>query len=101
MTSNPAVATCIPSGRSTLAAVFVLLAAAAHAQPTGSVEMPIEALKTVYLNCERTAVGGGQETSEIMRCSVVYEELKRRAFDGDFRRLKAWTDTALAAPLDS
>jgi hypothetical protein len=28
---------------------------------------------------------------------VIYEELKRRAFGGDFKLLKAWEDTQVAA----
>jgi hypothetical protein len=35
------------------------------------------------------------ETGAIMMCSVIYEELKHRAFDGDFPRLKAWADQHL------
>jgi hypothetical protein len=30
-------------------------------------------------------------TGSVAACSVVYEELKRRAFDGDFDRFLAWS----------
>lgn len=55
--------------------------------------MPIDQLKRVYLGCERAASFGDLGTEGVMECSIAYEELKRRAFDGDFRRLKAWFDT--------
>jgi hypothetical protein len=52
---------------------------------------PIDALKRAYLFCSRAAVEGRLDTGAIMQCSVVYEELKRRAFDGDFDKLIAWS----------
>lgn len=58
----------------------------------------IDGLKQVYLDCERRAANGDLDTSEIMKCSVVYEELKRSAFGGDFKLLKAWADPHVAAP---
>lgn len=62
--------------------------------PSGSAgaETTIDTLKQVYLVCERAAAKGDLDTGEIMRCAVVYEELKRRAFGGEFRRLKTWAD---------
>ena len=74
------------------------LSAAAQAQSPGLAgEQTIETLKGIYLDCDRVAASGGLDDNQVMRCSVVYEELKRRAFDNDFRRLKAWSDVALAA----
>jgi hypothetical protein len=58
---------------------------------------PIAGLKLIYLDCERMAANGDLDTSEIMKCSMIYEELKRRAFDGSFRLLKAWADTKVPA----
>ena len=57
--------------------------------------MPLDGLKSTYLECERAAVNARLHTDEIMMCSVIYEELKHRAFDGDFPRLKAWADQHL------
>lgn len=54
--------------------------------------LSVNALKGAYQNCERAAMNSGLDNAEIMRCSVIYEELKRRAFDGDYRKLKAWWD---------
>lgn len=51
----------------------------------------IDELKIAYLGCSRSALDGGLSKPGIMGCSVVYEELKRRAFDGDFERLLAWS----------
>jgi hypothetical protein len=31
----------------------------------------------------------------VMECSVIYEELKRRVFGGDFGRLREWSDPLL------
>jgi hypothetical protein len=55
-------------------------------------EIPLETLKSAYLKCERMGLSGKLVTGDIMMCSVIYEEVKRRAFDGDFTRLKAWAD---------
>jgi hypothetical protein len=52
--------------------------------------LPIEILKSAYLDCERAAVDGKLGQQDIMECSVIYEELKRRAFDGDYARMRAW-----------
>jgi hypothetical protein len=48
-------------------------------------------LKRIYLACNRDLMQGQRHTTTIMRCSVAYEELKRRAFDGDFEKLLAWS----------
>lgn len=63
--------------------------------------MPIGELKRVYLDCERAVLAGGLGGGGIMQCSIVYEELKRRAFSGDFQRLKAWSDQQLKQPRTS
>ena len=80
-----------------LAAVGLAVATHAIAQSDMSAapEIPIASLKNAYLQCERAAVSGRLGTDEIMLCSVIYEELKQRAFGGDFSRLKAWADEYL------
>ncbi|NGO54954.1 hypothetical protein [Allomesorhizobium camelthorni] len=82
-----------------MAALAFVMTPAVHAQPSGPAdpEVPIHALKQVYLACEAMAAKGDLDTGEIMRCSVVYEELKRRAFNGDFKRLKVWANAQIAA----
>ena len=61
----------------------------------GQGDTAVDALKHVYLECERAAIGGGLRGGDVMHCSIIYEELKRRAFGGDFGRLKAWCDSQL------
>ena len=48
-------------------------------------------LKRLYLSCDRAASSGQLNSTGIMRCSVVYEELRLRAFGGDFDKLRAWS----------
>jgi hypothetical protein len=52
----------------------------------------IDRLKSRYLACERAAQTGRLGPGETARCSDTYYELKTRAFDGDFGRLRAWYD---------
>lgn len=59
----------------------------------------IEELKRTYLDCERGALSARLSREEIMSCSIVYEKLKRRAFGGDYTRLRAWWDTQSSALL--
>ena len=51
----------------------------------------IPQLQAAYLACSESAERGDMGRAEIIYCSVLYEELKRRAFDGDFERLLAWS----------
>lgn len=59
------------------------------------VELP--ELKSVYLWCERTSSRIRLPAALIARCSLVYEELKQRAFDGDWEKLLAWSRSQSAA----
>jgi hypothetical protein len=54
--------------------------------------MPIEELKGVYVGCEQAAAANRLDGDDVMYCSLVYEELKERAFGGEFRRIKSWLD---------
>jgi hypothetical protein len=58
--------------------------------------MPVAELKSVYLACNDMRLSQ-QQRSTIMWCSLVYEQLKARAFDGDFEKLLAWSRTQSAA----
>jgi hypothetical protein len=53
--------------------------------------MSVGELKSLYLACDRAAVRGLLGPAGIAQCSVIYEELKRQAFDGDFEKLLAWS----------
>lgn len=76
------------------AALLVALATSpAHGRPFDAElrEAPVEALKRTYLSCSQAAIDGDLDRAGVMRCSVVYEVLKHRAFDGDFDKLYAWS----------
>ena len=61
-------------------------------QPVAALyELPEEALKTHYLRCSRAALRGSLGSQEIMLCSLGYEILLKRAFNGDFLALLAWS----------
>lgn len=87
------------------ASLPLILLLAALAGPADAAAQPdvlrtcsrVPALKASYLACERAALGGEMPAGEIARCSVVYERLKDRAFDGSFRALRAWYETVSAA----
>ena len=53
--------------------------------------VPVEYLKRIYLSCAGGAIDSQLDNGAIMRCSVAYEVLKERAFDGDFLKLLAWS----------
>jgi len=74
------------------AALLWLVAAgtAGQAQRSDLKDTPTEALKRLYLSCHREATRARMDREVIMQCSVVYEELKRRAFQGDFEKLNHW-----------
>lgn len=72
--------------------LFALAAPAAQGQSTGRErETSIDDLKRAYLLCDREALGGRLTNGAIMQCSIVYEELMRRAFGGHFDKLLAWS----------
>jgi hypothetical protein len=52
--------------------------------------MPVAELKEIYLDCERRALAGFIGQADAQVCSVVYETLKDRAFDGSFSKLREW-----------
>ena len=58
-------------------------------------DLPVSHLKTAYLICETQALTSELPDSEIARCSVIYERLKQEIFDGDWRRVRAWTTEAM------
>lgn len=54
-------------------------------------QLTVAELKAIYLNCDRDAMRGILGAAEMGACSMVYEELKKRAFDGDFERFLVWS----------
>lgn len=49
-----------------------------------------DVLKREYLKCDRAAAEGRLDMPSAVRCSLLYEELRDRVFDGDFDALLAW-----------
>ena len=78
-------------------AVIVMLVALTAPSAVGQADesrlktMTVDDLKSLYLACDRAAMRGLLAAGAIAQCSAVYEELKRRAFGGDFERLLAWS----------
>lgn len=60
-------------------------------------QLTVAQLKTIYLTCDRDAMRGLLGSPEMAACSMVYEELKKRAFDGDFEKLLAWSQAQSSA----
>jgi hypothetical protein len=77
-----------------IAALALLAGAAlaAQAQPDRSHlhPLPVEQLKTMYLQCERQARSSALDAGDAADCSMVSEELLARGFGGDFSRLLQW-----------
>ncbi|MBI5722014.1 MAG: hypothetical protein HZC37_30435 [Burkholderiales bacterium] len=63
--------------------------AASAIQPV-SLATPAQ-LKAAYLHCNLLAETTLLDFGTAARCSLIYEDLKRRVFDGDFQRLLAWS----------
>jgi hypothetical protein len=83
-----------------LIAVSVVISFAASSVEAGSrsfgtTDLAIDKLKRAYLSCEIEALTGQMETNRIAMCSVIYEDLKARAFDGEFSKIRAWSDSQL------
>ena len=79
--------------RFALAITLVSLALPAQARTPAALSP--ESLRAAYLACERAATAERMDTGGVMECSVIYEDLKRRVFGGDFGRLRAWSDPLL------
>ena len=85
----------IQSGLKASALALSFLACASmlgHARPTEPrlMEMPVEELKQMYLDCDQLASASMLGFSMAIECSMVSEELLRRAFDGSFEQLMQW-----------
>lgn len=70
------------------------LASSPHAQPPdgrqAAVDREVNSLKAAYLRCEQAATGRMLGIGDAATCSVVYEQLLKVGFGGDFKRLLAW-----------
>ena len=59
---------------------------------SGISSMSIDELKSTYLGCEQAATTSRLNGGDAMYCSMAYEELKKKAFGGEFRRINSWLD---------
>lgn len=55
-----------------------------------AVDRELPSLKAAYLRCDRAATERLLGPGDAANCSVIYEELLRVGFGGDFKRLLAW-----------
>jgi hypothetical protein len=60
--------------------------------------LPAEELRRLSLACHKESMRGRMPRAAIMQCSVVYEELKLREFDGDFEGLNRWLTAGTEEP---
>lgn len=80
----------------TIAASLLLAAPASNprAQPPdgthAAVDHDVLGLKGAYLRCDRAATERLLGAGDAATCSVIYEELLKVGFGGDFKRLLAW-----------
>jgi hypothetical protein len=74
--------------------LLATLASNPRAQPPvgthAAVDREVLSLKAAYLRCERAATGRLLGAGDAANCSVIYGELLKVGFDGDFKRLLAW-----------
>lgn len=83
----------LPSLAPLAAAVALAGPGSAGATPVSVAEEvsdQVLALKTAYLRCEDLAQKAALGSSDIARCSEIYETLKRQVFDGNAAALRAW-----------
>ena len=73
-----------------ISAAVTTSAVAAHDNDPQLMALTAGELKSEYLRCEHAAARIRLDASQVMHCSVVYEALKRRAFDNDFEKLMVW-----------
>lgn len=78
------------------------LASSPRAQPPNgahsAVDREVRSLKAAYLRCDRAATERLLDMGEAANCSVIYEDLLRVGFGGDFKRLLAWWHAERRAP---
>lgn len=89
---------CLSSIRLPHAAALLACGVAAGAASTDLRTLPVPELQRLVLACEREAARTLLSTADAAHCSLAYEALLRRGFDGDFKRLLAWWQAQRTAP---
>jgi len=103
MTSLTSTFTAVAAQHQIRCVALILCAALSSAPAFGKSEssdkkpLTVAQLKTIYLTCDRDAMRGILGAAEMGACSMVYEELKKRAFDGDFEKLLVWSQAQSGA----
>lgn len=85
-------------------AVVALASAIASTDPGNADparDTAVDTLKETYIECERRAMLEALPEGEIARCSEVYEDLKLRAFGGDWIRLRKWLQKELTEDMQA
>jgi hypothetical protein len=80
---------------SAIALVLAMLQSAGADERSHISAMSIAQLKDLYVGCEQAAMASKLSGGDVMYCSLVYEELKQKAFEGDFGRIRSWRDRQL------
>ena len=73
-----------------LGALLVATSCMASPGVGASAGSDLDALKIAYLRCDRRAAESLLSFAEATDCSGIYEELKARAFAGDYLKLLTW-----------
>ena len=71
---------------------FVATPAIGDDRPSAIGAQSVDRLKALYLGCEQAASSGSLTGGGVMSCSMVYETLKEKAFEGEFRQIRSWLD---------
>jgi len=71
-------------------ALAMVTAVAAPPDRSHLAAVTVDELKVAYLECDRRASHALLDVADAAHCSMVFEELKQRAFGGDWNRLLAW-----------
>lgn len=80
--------------------VLIVPASCSLAREAEAQRMSVDELKRGYVSCSEAAMNSRLDNGSAMYCSMIYEELKRRAFGGDFERLLAWSRSTDGGYLD-
>ena len=78
-----------------LVSVAFVIGSVAAGDASDRHETTVAALKRAYLECERRALTDDLSAGEVAECSTIYEQLKLRAFNGDWTRIREWTEANL------
>lgn len=89
------------TARITASFVLAALASSPRAQPPDgrheADDREVQSLKAAYLRCDHAATERLLGIGDAATCSVIYEQLLKVGFGGDFKRLLAWWEAERVA----